>query len=133
MKISLYTISYLGIWYDGPAVPLRKLIPKAAEMGFDGIAIDCKGQHGLLGDLASKKARDEVRQLAESEGVELAALETVSNFMTPILETREANAVWVQQQMHAARDLEVDVVKLFTGWMGTSRRSGHGWYDMLYQ
>src|ERR1700704_6370284 len=46
MKIGLYSITYLGIWYHGPALTIEELIERARTFGYDGIEIDGKRPHG---------------------------------------------------------------------------------------
>lgn len=35
MKVGLYSITYLGVWYDGPALTLKEFIQRAKRLGFD--------------------------------------------------------------------------------------------------
>ena len=46
MKLGLYSITYLGLWYRGEALPLARMIKTAKEFGYDGIEIDGKRPHG---------------------------------------------------------------------------------------
>ena len=46
MKVGLYSITYLGLWYRGEALPLPALISRAKQYGYDGIEIDGKRPHG---------------------------------------------------------------------------------------
>ena len=46
MKLGLYSITFLGVWYRGPALTLEDLITRAREYGYDGIEIDGKRPHG---------------------------------------------------------------------------------------
>jgi len=46
MKLGLYSITYLGLWYRGEALPLPVLISRAKQYGYDGIEIDGKRPHG---------------------------------------------------------------------------------------
>ena len=46
MKIGLYSITYLGMWYRGAALPLEEMIGVAKKFGYDGIEIDGKRPHG---------------------------------------------------------------------------------------
>lgn len=39
MKISLYSITYLGIWYAGPALEFEDLVMRAKDCGYDGIEL----------------------------------------------------------------------------------------------
>lgn len=42
MKICLHSISYAGLFYDGPPIPLKEQIIKASKLGYDGIEIIAK-------------------------------------------------------------------------------------------
>lgn len=42
MKTSLYTVSYAGIWYDGPALSFEEIVKRAKDYGYDGIELDGK-------------------------------------------------------------------------------------------
>ena len=46
MKIGLYSITYLGLWYRGEELTLPEMITRAKEYGYDGIEIDGKRPHG---------------------------------------------------------------------------------------
>ena len=39
MKLGLYSITYLGLWYRGEALPLPAMITRAKQYGYDGIEI----------------------------------------------------------------------------------------------
>ena len=42
IKIGLYSITYGGIWYEGPALTFDELCKRAKESGFDGVELDNK-------------------------------------------------------------------------------------------
>jgi sugar phosphate isomerase/epimerase len=132
MKIGLYSISYQGQWYRGSPVPLKELIPKVANFGFDGISISGKRQHGSPLDLNDTTCQ-EIKELAESCSLELAVLDSYSNFMDPIIEHREAQLVWFRELIRLSNKLEIDIIKIFSGWMGTTLRNGVAAYDMLWR
>ena len=46
MKLGLYSITYLGVWYRGEALTLPELIKTAKRFGYDGVEIDGKRPHG---------------------------------------------------------------------------------------
>ena len=46
MKIGLYRITYLGLWYGGEALRLEEVLRRAKEFGYDGVEIDGKRPHG---------------------------------------------------------------------------------------
>jgi sugar phosphate isomerase/epimerase len=132
MKVALYTISYQGLWYADEHVPLKQLIPKVAELGYDGIALSGKRRHASPLDL-DKGACEEIKELADSFDLELVALDTYSNFMDPVMEHREAQLVWLRELIRLAANLDIKIVKVFAGWMGTTLREGKGAYDRLYR
>lgn len=132
MKVALYTISYQGLWYADDFVPLTELIPKVADFGYDGISISGKRFHGSPLDL-DEKACNEIKELADSSGLELVALDTYTNFMDPVTEHREAQLVCLRELIRVANKLGIGIVKIFPGWMGTTLRNGKGAYEMLYK
>ena len=132
MKVAIYTISYQGLWYAGNHIPLKQLIPKVAKFGYDGISLSGKRHHASPLDM-DNRACDEIRELADSEGIELVALDTYSDFMDPIMEHREAQLVWLRELIRLADKLGIKMVKVFSGWMGTTLRDGKGAYDRLFR
>lgn len=132
MKVALYTISYQGLWYADEFTPLKQLIPKIAEFGYDGISLSGKRHHASPLDL-DEKGCERIKELADSSGLELVALDTYNNFMDPIMEHREAQLLWLREMMRLANSLNISLVKIFTGWMGTTLRNGKGTYEYLYK
>ena len=66
MKLGLYTITYLGLWYKGPALTIEEAILRARRYGYDGIEIDGKRPHGNPLDLPSgrcARARRNARRI----------------------------------------------------------------------
>ena len=57
MKIGLYSISYLGVWYDGPALSFEEFVKRAKDYGYAGIELDGKRPHGNPMDLDAANAR----------------------------------------------------------------------------
>lgn len=132
MKVALYTISYQGIWYEDPYVPLEKLIPKIANFGFDGISLSGKRYHASPLDMDDKACK-KIKESAGASGLEVVALDTYSNFMDPVTEHREAQLIWLRESIRLANKLGIKLVKVFPGWMGTTLRNGKGAYDRLYR
>ena len=132
IKLALFTVTYCGLWYKGPALSLKEQIEKAKNFGFDGISIETKRPVALPCDL-SKKDRKEVREFADSQGIQIAAVETMSNFASPIIEERENNLCMVKDAIELANDLGTNIVKVFAAWSGTSRYDGLGTYDFGYK
>jgi len=127
MKLALFTVTYCGLWYKGRALSLKEQIQKAETMGFDAVTIEAKRPVAFPADL-DQKARREIREYSDSLRIELAAVETMSNFASPIIEDRENNILMVKECMRLADDLGVPIVKIFAAWKGTMRVDGLGWY-----
>jgi len=68
MKLGLYSITYLGIWYRGKALTLPELIQTAKRFGYDGVEIDGKRPHGNPLDWPTRRCQ-ELRSLAAGEGI----------------------------------------------------------------
>ncbi len=132
MKLGLYTVSYQGLWYAGPYVPLEKLIPKIAAFGFDGISFSGKRHHASPLDMDDKACK-KIKEIADSNKLEIAALDSYSHFMDPVMEHREAQLIWLRELIKLANKLDIKLVKVFPGWMGTTLRNGRAEYDTLYR
>lgn len=129
MKVGLYSITYLGVWYDGPALPLLEVIRKAKEFGFDGVEVDGKRPHGNPMDLDAR-ARDEIRNECAKQGIELIGVASNNDFSSPVPEHRECQLLMVREQIKLCRDLGGKVVRLFGAWPGITFHNGMGTYDM---
>jgi|SRR5271157_162273 len=129
IKIALFTVSYCGFWYRGRALSLLEQIEKAKQLGFGGLSIETKRPVALPCDLDSK-TRKHVREFADSHDIRLVAVETMSNFASPIIEDRESNLCMVQDSIRMAADMGIDLVKVFASWRGTSHYEGMGTYEL---
>lgn len=128
IRLALFTVTYCGLWYKGRALSLKEQIVKAKNFGFEGISIETKRPVALPCDL-SKKDRKEIKETADSYNIKICAVETMSNFARPLIEDRENNLCMVKEAIDLAADLEVDIVKVFAAWSGTSRYNGLGTYE----
>ena len=129
IKLALFTVTYCGLWYKGKALSLKEQIAKAAGLGFDGISLEAKRPVALPCDL-DKKARKEIKEVADSHEVAICAVETMSNFARSLIEDRENNLCMVKEAIELADDLQTSIVKVFAAWPGTSRYDGLGTYDL---
>lgn len=117
MKFGLLSVTYSGLWYDGAPLSLEQQIYKAKELGFDGLAIETKRPIAHPIDL-SKDDRRRLKQVAGDEGVELCAVESMSNFASEKMEERDNNLAMMREVLQLADDLDVDLVKIFAAWPG---------------
>jgi len=132
IKLALFTVTYCGLWYKGHALSLKEQIEKAKKFGFDGISIETKRPVALPCDMP-KMDRKKIRELAESYDIRIAAVETMSNFASPIIEERENNLCMVKDAIELASDLGSPIVKVFAAWSGTSRYNELGTYEFGYK
>jgi sugar phosphate isomerase/epimerase len=130
MKISLYTVSYMGFWYDGPALRFEEIVKRAKDYGYDGIELDGKRPHGNPMDLEGK-ARERMRALVEREGLEIPCVAANNDFSSPIPEHRECQLLMVRELARLAADLGAKVVRLFAAWPGVVIRDGRATYDLV--
>jgi len=117
MKFSLFTVTYAGLFYDGKPLTVEKQIHKAKELGFDGLAIETKRPVASPLDL-SKADRARIKSVAANEGIELCAVESLSNFCSDLMEERENNLAMMRYVLELAQDLDVNMVKIFAAWPG---------------
>ena len=117
MKFALLTVTYGGLFYTGKALSVEQQIHKAKELGFDALSIETKRPVASPIDL-TKADRKRIREVAEGEGITLCALESLSNFSSNLMEERENNIAMMQYVLELARDLNIDVVKIFAAWPG---------------
>jgi sugar phosphate isomerase/epimerase len=130
MKISLYSISYMGIWYDGPTLPFEEIVRRAKSYGYDGVELDGKRPHGNPMDL-DQRAREKMRSLVEKAGLEIPCVAANNDFSSPIAEHRECQLLMVREQVRLAADLGAKVVRLFAAWPGVAMRDGQATYDLV--
>ena len=117
MKFALLTVTYSGLFYSGKALSVEQQIHKAKSLGFEGLAIETKRPVASPLDL-NKATRIRIKELAADEGVELCAIESMSNFCSRHSEERENNLAMMRQVLELARDLNVSMVKIFAAWPG---------------
>ena len=117
MKFGLLSVSYSGMFYSGEALSLKQQIHKAKEFGFDGLSIEAKRPIASPLDL-SKADRARVKEVASDQGIELCAVESMSNFTSQFMEERESNLAMMRLMLELAADLGVDLVKVFAAWPG---------------
>lgn len=117
MKFALLTVTYSGLFYKGQALTLEEQILRAKQLGFEGLAIETKRPIASPLDL-DKADRDRIRRLAADEGITLCAIESTSNFASRYMEDRENNLAMMRLVLEFAKDLGIDLVKVFAAWPG---------------
>jgi sugar phosphate isomerase/epimerase len=120
IKVGLYSITFLGAWYQGKALTLEQMIQKAKQYGYDGIEIDGKRPHGNPNDWPTKRCK-ELRSMADGEGIEIYAVAGNNDFSSPICEHREAQIVYLRELIRMASDFGAPAVRVFFAWPGVTK------------
>lgn len=117
MKFALLTVTYSGLFYSGKALSLEQQIHKAKELGFDALSIETKRPVASPLDL-TKADRVRIKELAADQDISLCAVESMSNFTSRFMEDRENNLAMMRMVLELAKDLGVNMVKVFAAWPG---------------
>ena len=129
MKIGLYSITYLGLWYRGEALTLPQLISRAKKYGYDGIEIDGKRPHGNPLDWPAARCRD-LRSRADGEGIDIYAVAANNDFSNPVPEVREAQICYMRELIRMTADLGAPTVRVFLAWWGVTLHPQLATYDI---
>jgi sugar phosphate isomerase/epimerase len=130
IKLGLYGITYLGIWYNGPGLSFEEFVQRAKEYGYEGVELDNKRPQGNPMDIDQKR-RDEMRNVLAKTGMEIPAVACNNDFSSPIPEHRECQLLMVKETTRLARDLGAKIVRLFPAWTGIPLHEGIGTYDLV--
>jgi sugar phosphate isomerase/epimerase len=130
MKLGLYSITYLGVWYRGAALPLAQLIKTARRFGYDGVEIDGKRPHGSPLDWPKARCQ-ELRALAQAEGIEIHAVAANNDFSCPAPEVREAQIAYVRELIRMTADLGAKHLRVFLAWWGITLHPKLATYDIM--
>ncbi len=130
VKVGLYSITYLGVWYSGGALTLEQVIQRAKEYGYQGVEIDGKRPHGNPLDMPKSRCQD-LRKRAADSGIEVYAVAANNDFSSPIPEHRESQLVYVRDLIRMTADLGARVLRVFLAWPGvTNLPQGGSRYDI---
>jgi sugar phosphate isomerase/epimerase len=120
MKVGLYSITFLGIWYRGEALSLEEMIKRAKRYGYEGIEIDGKRPHGNPLDWPTKRCR-ELRSFSDGEGIEIHGVAANNDFSSPIPEYRECQIAYVKELIRMTSDLGARTLRMFLAWPGVTK------------
>src|SRR5919107_1335181 len=115
MKLGLYSITYLGVWYRGPALTLEQVVDRAAEFGYQGMEIDGKRPHGNPLDLTPSRCR-ELQRRATDAGVPIYAVAANNDFSSPIPEHRESQLIYMRDLIRMTAELGARTLRVFAAW-----------------
>lgn len=126
-KVGLYSITFLGIWYEGRSLTLEELLLKSKELGFDGIEIDGKRPHGNPLDWPAGKCKELVSK-AKDIGQEIYAVSANNDFSSPIPEHRECQTAYMKELIRMTSDFGAPVLRIFLGWPGVTFQNNEWQY-----
>jgi sugar phosphate isomerase/epimerase len=129
MKVGLYSITFLGVWYRGDALPLEEVIKRARKYGYDGVEIDGKRPHGNPLDMPKRRCR-ELRSVADGEGIEIYGVAANNDFSSPIPEHRQCQVVYVRELIRVTSDLGARTLRVFLGWPGVTKHPQIAKYEI---
>lgn len=129
MRIGLYSITFLGVWYRGEALTLEQVIDRARDYGYAGVEIDGKRPHGNPLDLPPRRCR-ELRQRADDAGTPIYAVAANNDFSSPIPEQRESQLAYVRELVRMTADLGAPTLRMFAAWPGVTLSPNGGRYDI---
>lgn len=130
IRIGLYSITYLGVWYRGDALTLEQVIQRARQFGYQGVEFDGKRPHANPLDMAPSRCR-QLRKLANDQGIEIYAVAGNNDFSSPIPEHRESQLVYARELIRVTAGLGAKLMRVFLAWPGvTLLPEGGGRYDI---
>jgi len=122
MKVGLYSITFLGIWYQGEALPLEEFIRRAKQYGYDGVELDGKRPHANPLDMPTERCR-ELQRIADGEGIEIFGVAANNDFSSPIPEHRECQISYVRDLIRVTADLGAETLRVFFAWPGVTKHA----------
>ena len=131
MKIGLYSITYRGVWYKGPAAGIFDLVRLAKKQGWEGLELDTERPHAAPMDLSADD-RKRLRDLAGELELPLCAISPSCDLSSPVPIQREAMICYTRECIKLARDVGAPIVKIFAAWRGITLYDGLGTYDDTY-
>jgi protein FrlC len=120
MKVGLYSITFLGIWFRGQALTLEQVIKRAKKYGYEGIEIDGKRPHGNPFDWPTKRCK-ELQKISQGEGIEIHGFAANNDFSSPIPEYRESQIAYVKELIRMTSDLGARTLRMFLAWPGVTK------------
>ncbi|NLF68327.1 MAG: sugar phosphate isomerase/epimerase [Candidatus Anammoximicrobium sp.] len=117
MKLSLFSVSYAGLWGQ-QRLDLPSFIGRAAELGFEGVMLMGKRPHLSPLDVGAETLAS-LRAALKQHGIQCAVLAGYTDLSgagaaeVPYLEMQIA---YVEALAHLARQLDARIVRLFTAY-----------------
>src|SRR5579871_597023 len=131
MKIGLYSITYRGVWYRGPAVDVFSLVRLAKQQGWEGIELDAERPHAAPMDLSTED-RKRLRDLSGELALPICAISPNCDLSSPVPVQRETMISYVRDSIRLASEVGAPICKIFAAWRGITLHNGLATYDETY-
>ncbi|MEK7409212.1 MAG: sugar phosphate isomerase/epimerase family protein [Acidobacteriota bacterium] len=129
LKVGLYSITYLGVWYRGEPLTLEQVLDRAKEYGYQGVEIDGKRPHGNPLDMPRSRCL-QLHKKAEQKGLEIYAVSANNDFSSPIAEHRQCQLLYLRELIRMTADLGAKALRVFLAWPGVTKHPQIGRYDI---
>jgi sugar phosphate isomerase/epimerase len=130
VRPALYSVTYMGRWYRGPALTLEEVAERAARFGFEGVEIEATRPHGCPLDWPRRRCA-ELRSRVEDAGLRLSGVGALNDFSSPVAEQRESQLAGVRDAIRMTADLGARILRVFLAWPGsTPLERGGARYDL---
>src|SRR5215469_3194419 len=120
MKLSLDSVAYAGFFTGGESLTIEDVVKRAASFGFDGVDLLPHRPMAFPMDLSPDR-RKALVDLAHSLGIELGAIEAVTNFMRSrhiLTQHQDKELLFVRECCKLANDLGIKVIRIFAAFIG---------------
>ncbi len=115
----LHSVSYAGVWRGQTQLTLDQFLIKAKELGFGHVEVVGKRPHLSPLDYDAE-ARRKLKARLQELNIKLVCLGGYPDFTAgcekPGIPSAEIGALYVSELCRLARDLEVPMVRVFTGY-----------------
>jgi sugar phosphate isomerase/epimerase len=116
---ALHSVSYAGVWRGQTQLTLDQFLVKAKELGFGAVEVMGKRPHLSPLDYDAE-ARRKLKARLQELGVKIVCLAAYPDFTAgaekPGIPSAELGAIYVGEQARLAKDLDIPMVRVFTGY-----------------
>jgi sugar phosphate isomerase/epimerase len=114
MKIGLHSITYAGLFYEGPALTLEQICDRAAGYGYEAVEVMAKRPVASPFDVDTERAR-RLRDYAGERGLSLPFVAGYIDLAKPGAVDREKELVFAKETLRMARDLDAAYARVYAG------------------
>ncbi len=115
----LHSVSYAGVWRGQAQLTLDQFLVKAKELGFANVEVMAKRPHLSPLDYDAE-ARKKLKARLQELGVKIVCLAGYSDFTAGAekagIPSAEIGAIYVGELARLAHDLDIPMVRVFTGY-----------------